>query len=119
MEEILGRKFDTMTIKERNEYLMQRYGSSTRGEQMRQLREQGLLGPQSSAPSRRMSDNIAMLDYSSREQALSRFNKQTNQPDPIIINNQTGEDGSPDIPLSHIANMGDPGLSSLYPAFRV
>ena len=60
----------------------------------------------------------SIVDMASQEQALSRFNKQTRQPDPIIINNQTGEDGSPDIPLSHIANMGDPGLSSLYPAPR-
>lgn len=60
----------------------------------------------------------SIVNMASQEQALSRFNKQTRQPDPIIINNQTGEDGSPDIPLSHIANMGDPGLSSLYPAPR-
>lgn len=63
-------------------------------------------------------NKAAIVNMASQEQALSRFNKQTRQPDPIIINNQTGEDGSPDIPLSHIANMGDPGLSSLYPAPR-
>ena len=60
--------------------------------------------------------NIAMLDYSSRQQAMSRLNKQTRQPDPIIINNQTAEDSAADISQSHISNMGDPGLSLLYPS---
>ena len=83
---------------------------------MRQMQERGLLGPQSSAPVGRMSDNIAMLDYSSRQQAMSRLNKQTRQPDPIIINNQTAEDSAADISQSHISNMGDPGLSLLYPS---
>ncbi len=75
-------------------------------------------GNQSSlgAPSSR-GQNIAMLDYSSKEQAMSRLNKQTRQPDPIIINNETATDsGSEASPMSHIANMGDPGLSLLYPS---
>jgi uncharacterized protein YukE len=59
---------------------------------------------------------IAQLDLSSKDQALSRLNKSSTQPDPIIINNQTAEDFSADIPRSHIANMGDSGLSELYPS---
>ena len=116
IEEIRGKPLGDTTYGEFQRQLMDQYGSSTRGEQMRQMQERGLLGPQSSAPAGRMSDNIAMVDYSSRQQAMSRLNKQTMQPDPIIINNQTAEGNSPDMSISHIANMGDPGLSSLYPS---
>ena len=58
----------------------------------------------------------AIVNMASQEQALSRFNKQTSQPEPIIINNQTVEDTSVDLQQSHISNMGDPGFSSLYPS---
>ena len=117
IEEAQGKPLGNTTYGEFQRQLMDQYGSSTRGEQMRQMRERGLLGPQSSAPTGRMNDNIAMLDYSSRQQAMSRINKQTTQPDPIIINNQTtAEDSSSDVPQSHIANMGDTGFSTLYPS---
>ena len=117
IEEIRGKPLGNTTYGEFQRQLIDQYGSSTSGEQMRQMRERGLLGPQSSVPSGRMSDNIAMLDYSSRQQAMSRLNKQTRQPDPIIINNETATDsGSEASPMSHIANMGDPGLSLLYPS---
>ena len=63
-------------------------------------------------------NKAAIVNMSSQDQALSRFNKQTRQPDPIIINNQTAEDFSADVPQSHISNMGDPGFSALYPSPR-
>ena len=75
------------------------------------------MGDQSSlTPSDYKRQTIAQLDLSSKDQALSRLNKSSIQPDPIIINNQTAEDFSADIPRSHIANMGDSGLSELYPS---
>ena len=88
------------------------YNNPKLSEEQRRVLFESVHGPQHGA------QKTQFLSMQSQEQALSRFNKQTRQPDPIIINNQTGEDGSPDIPLSHIANMGDPGLSSLYPAPR-
>ena len=60
----------------------------------------------------------AFVDMGSQNQALSRFNKQTRQPEPIIINNQTAANNNAEVPLSHISNMGDPGFSSLYPSPR-
>ena len=62
--------------------------------------------------------NSAIVNMASQDQALSRFNKQTRQPEPIIINNQTAADNNAEVPLSHISNMGDPGFSSLYPSPR-
>ena len=61
-------------------------------------------------------NKAAIVNMASQDQALSRFNKQTSQPEPIIINNQTVEDTSVDLQQSHISNMGDPGFSSLYPS---
>ena len=60
----------------------------------------------------------SIVNMASQDQALSRFNKQTSQPEPIIINNQTAADNNAEVPLSHISNMGDPGFSSLYPSPR-
>ena len=60
----------------------------------------------------------AFVNMGSQDQALSRFNKQTRQPEPIIINNQTAANNNAEVPLSHISNMGDPGFSSLYPSPR-
>ena len=88
------------------------YNNPKLSEEQRRVLFESVHGPET------FGNKAAIVNMASQEQALSRFNKQTRQPDPIIINNQTGEDGSPDIPLSHIANMGDPGLSSLYPAPR-
>ena len=58
----------------------------------------------------------SIVNMASQNQALSRFNKQSTSPDPIVINNQTVEDTSVDLQQSHISNMGDPGFSSLYPS---
>ena len=58
----------------------------------------------------------SIVNMASQDQALSRFNKQSTSPDPIVINNQTVEDTSVDLQQSHISNMGDPGFSSLYPS---
>ena len=63
-------------------------------------------------------NKAAIVNMASQDQALSRFNKQTSQPEPIIINNQTAADNNAEVPLSHISNMGDPGFSSLYPSPR-
>ena len=60
--------------------------------------------------------NSSIVNMQSQDQALSRFNKQSTSPDPIVINNQTVEDTSVDLQQSHISNMGDPGFSSLYPS---
>ena len=60
----------------------------------------------------------SIVNMASQDQALSRFNKQTSQPEPIIINNQTAADNNAEVPLSHISNMGDPGFSSVYTSPR-
>ena len=88
------------------------YNNPKLSEEQRRVLFESVHGPQSQG----LKTNFVSIN--SQEQALGRLDRSVNQPDPIVINNQTGEDGSPDIPLSHIANMGDPGLSSLYPAPR-
>jgi len=88
------------------------YNNPKLSEEQRRVLFESVHGPQDS---NKKTDAVNMQ---SQDLVLSKFIKQNNQLEPIVINNQTGEDGSPDIPLSHITNMGDPGLSLLYPAPR-
>ena len=118
MERISGRKFGTMTVKERDEMFIRMYGSSTRGEQYHQLREQGHLGPQSSigTPSGKL-NSIAMLNMASQQNALSRMGGGSANLEPIVINNtQQASAQEEDIPHSPITTVGDAGISAFYPS---
>lgn len=86
------------------------YNDPSLSENMRRQLYESVHGPGT------FGQKAAIVNMESQEQALSRFNKQSTSPDPIVINNQTVEDTSVDLQQSHISNMGDPGFSSLYPS---
>ena len=88
------------------------YNDPSLSENMRRQLYESVHGPGT------FGQKAAIVNMASQDQALSRFNKQTSQPEPIIINNQTAADNNAEVPLSHISNMGDPGFSSLYPSPR-
>ena len=76
------------------------------------------MGDQSSlgSPSERM-NNIAMLDYSSKQQALSRMESRSSDPAPIVLNNvQSMSTQSDDVPIRPISTVGSHGLTDFYPS---
>lgn len=112
IEEAQGKPLGNTTYGEFQKGLMDQYGRSTYGEQRRQL-----LGPQSSSPAGQMSNNIAMLDYSSKQQALSRMGSRSSDPAPIVLNNvQSMSTQSDDVPIRPISTVGSHGLTDFYPS---
>jgi len=63
------------------------------------------------------SNNIAMLDYSSKQQALSRMGSRSSDPAPIVLNNvQSMSTQSDDVPIRPISTVGSHGLTDFYPS---
>lgn len=63
------------------------------------------------------SNNIAMLDYSSKQQALSRMESRSSDPAPIVLNNvQSMSTQSDDVPIRPISTVGSHGLTDFYPS---
>ena len=117
IEEVRGKPLGNTTYGEFQRGLINQYGSSTPAEQKRLLRQQGLLGPQSSLPTPPSNNMANILNMNSMDAKMKGASRLA----PVVINmSDAVAMGGTEQPqeVSAFTTIADPGTSAYTDAYK-